>query len=409
MMNEARTPNDGGEEKSGDQGASEETERRSQLSLKAKVIMLSGILFISLIIAELSLRVLDKEVVLRHRMKEGGIFQPFVPGGLGDHCTPEFRVTYTINEFGFRDRPRSKAKDAKTRRVLLLGDSFSVGWGIPQNEVYGHVLETELKGFELWNTSRSGNNPLFYLAQSRRFSKEFDPDAYLVQFFDNDPKEVGDFARRFTYDKDGAMVGLTERYSETGIIQDASAFFNNLALRRGFRKLRRSLRGDGAGHHFIKPGRELSFPKIDKDAYDLAKIIDKPGEGFYQSFGFYFPERRDAWKEALNREKTVLAQLIKEVKDAKKDLAFLYIPHPLVFVDNAKAREMRSSNPHRALLQSLCRENSLLFVDATELLARSKEPIKLYFPLDQHLNPTGHKFLAEQLLKTPLKGFLKGS
>lgn len=407
-MNASKTPEPEPEE-TVEGGQSEPDQERPQISRKAKIIMLSVVLLITLLVAELTLRVLSKEVVLRHRMKEGGIFQPFVPGAVGDFCAPEFRVRYTINDFGFRDRPRSKKRDSKTRRVLLLGDSFSVGWGIPQDEVYAYTLEEELKGFELWNTSRSGNNPLFYLAQSRRFGKEFEPDAYLVQFFDNDPKEVGDFARRFTYDKEGVMIGLTDRYNESGLSRDFSHFFNNLALRRGFRKLRRSLRGGAGAHHFIKPGREIQFPKIDKNPYDLSKIIDAPNEGFYASFGFYFPERRKAWQEALEREKTVVRQFVKEMKDKKKGLAFLYIPHPLVFVDSPKAREMRSTNPHRGMLRSICAENSVLFIDATELLGRHKDPINLYFPLDQHLNPAGHKFLAEQLLKSPLKAFLEGS
>lgn len=407
-MDEATPPNDenGGQ---GEQSKPEETARRSQLTLKAKIIMLSVILLISLVIAECSLRVLDKDVVVRHRMKAGGIFQPFVPGAVGDHCKPEFRVRFTINSLGFRDRPRTKAKDPKKRRVLLLGDSFSVGWGIPQDQVYGYVLENQVPGTELWNASRSGNNPLFYLAQSRRFSKSFDPDAYLVQLFDNDPAEIGHFSQRFTYDENGVMVGLIERYRRSGVVHEASQIFNNLALRRGFGKLRRALRGDFSDRHFTKPGRGLTFPAVEKKADDFAKVLEKPGDGFFKSFGFYFPEKRDSWKKALNREKKILAQLIKEVKETKKGLAFLYIPHPLVFVDNDKAREMRSSNPHRGLLRTLCLENSVLFVDATELLAKHKDPISLYFPLDQHLNPAGHKFLANELLKTPLKAFLKGT
>ena len=356
-----------------DKGQADDQQDRPQMTRKTKMSMLFVVMSLAFVSAEVALRFLDKDVALRHRMSEGSLYTPFVPNGVADHCTPEFRVRYTINQFGFRDRPRTLKRSSQSPRILLLGDSFSVGWGIPQDQSYGFLLEEQLGGFELWNTARSGNNPLFYLAQLRHFGKKYNPDALLIQIFDNDPKEIKDFAGRFEYDSEGRMTRIKERYREPGFSRRVGHFFNNLALRRGLKKLKRTLRGDLGRHHFTKPGRKVTFTEVDRGKHSLINEIKAPTKDFYSCFGFYFDEKKELWREDFDKEMLLIRQTIEECKASKTKLAFLYIPLPHVFIKIPLALKMQRQNPHRELVNKLCQDQKTLFVDSTSLLAKHKK------------------------------------
>jgi len=51
---------------------------------------------------------------------------------------------YTINSDGFRGRDISRKKNSNVKRILFLGDSYTFGWGINDNETYPKQLEAIL-------------------------------------------------------------------------------------------------------------------------------------------------------------------------------------------------------------------------------------------------------------------------
>src|SRR5262245_27858824 len=58
------------------------------------------------------------------------------PNGSFVHETPEYKVTYRSNADGYRDdRPFTAAADGK-QLVTIVGDSFSFGWGVEQEQTF---------------------------------------------------------------------------------------------------------------------------------------------------------------------------------------------------------------------------------------------------------------------------------
>ena len=45
------------------------------------------------------------------------------------HVSPDYNLTYHANAWGMRDRERDKSAHGK-KRVVVLGDSFTEGWGL---------------------------------------------------------------------------------------------------------------------------------------------------------------------------------------------------------------------------------------------------------------------------------------
>lgn len=96
----------------------------------------------------------------------------------------------TINSRGLRDREYAFAKPAGTKRILALGDSYTWGYGVGDEELYTEVLERAAardgRAVEVLNAGVSGwgtdQEYLFFREEGIRY----EPDIVVVTFFFND-------------------------------------------------------------------------------------------------------------------------------------------------------------------------------------------------------------------------------
>lgn len=155
-------------------------------------------LFIAATIGEIFLRIFWESVPPRVDSRTmGGMSLPgwpdflrFVPDTktIAVSPTAEFAVHYKINSFGMRDREHSKRRNVNTCRILFVGDSFTEGYGVEQHEAYPSHIEYLSQGvLESLNAGMRGICPSFAFFRLQRFidfGLEF--DAVVYQVFDND-------------------------------------------------------------------------------------------------------------------------------------------------------------------------------------------------------------------------------
>jgi len=105
----------------------------------------------------------------------------------GDGC-----VEYRFNRFGIRDRDDlTLDKPAGVRRVVCLGDSFTLGWGVRQEHSWPVLVENELRKAEpavqVINCGGAGSAYVdeYELALRHRHGR-FHPDVVLVTLCLND-------------------------------------------------------------------------------------------------------------------------------------------------------------------------------------------------------------------------------
>lgn len=100
-----------------------------------------------------------------------------------------------INSLGLRDVERPAAKPAGTVRVLVLGDSITLGAGLPLESTYPKVMERALAGtapgaaplaIEVWNAGVIGYNAAQEAAWFERHGAALAPDLVVVGFCLND-------------------------------------------------------------------------------------------------------------------------------------------------------------------------------------------------------------------------------
>lgn len=145
-------------------------------------------------------------------------------------------VTMTINSQGLRDREFALQKDPGTYRIMILGDSMTVGWGAPVEETYPKVLEqriaesrpdASLPRVEVINTGVGNYNTCQEVAYFQERGLKYQPDMVVLGFYINDaeptPRPSGGILSRHSYlyvlassflDGLGRMVAQKESYSD---------------------------------------------------------------------------------------------------------------------------------------------------------------------------------------------------
>jgi hypothetical protein len=114
-----------------------------------------------------------------------------------DFLYPEgpFVMEVRTNSFGHRDEEydRTALSADQVTRVLFLGDSFLFGHGVNVKDRFDHLLETRLKSFGqpilLINSGVGAWGTLQEVTYGLDHLKTFNPDAIVLAFCGNDPRD----------------------------------------------------------------------------------------------------------------------------------------------------------------------------------------------------------------------------
>ncbi len=100
-----------------------------------------------------------------------------------------FGQQFTTNAFGMRDRPYTLEKPPGTYRIVVLGSSMDMGWGVGTESTYVNLLEDWLNAhaskrgferrFEVLNFAVAAYSPEQRLDAYRRKAAPFQPDLVL--------------------------------------------------------------------------------------------------------------------------------------------------------------------------------------------------------------------------------------
>jgi lysophospholipase L1-like esterase len=173
-------------------------------------------LAVALVSALVALVAVDR---LAGRLLDVG-FTPLVgpPSTDTELVQPEFRIHVRTNAAGFRGGPLPGAKAPGTARVLVVGDSFTWGYGVAEDEAYPAVLGRLLaartgRAVEVVNLGIPGAGPLDYRWHLEHTGLALAPDVVVVGLFANDVNDLYQLQRFRTR---SPVFALAERPATPG-------------------------------------------------------------------------------------------------------------------------------------------------------------------------------------------------
>ena len=187
-------------------------------------------------------------------------------------------IEIITNSLGWKDTaPRTIARRFDGLRVVVLGDSFAEGLGLPAAETIPARLEPVLRGrkigttngaVEVLNGGRVSYSPLVEYQRLRRFfAAGYRTDVVVVMPDLSDPQDDLYYATQYAFAPDGSPTVLRSgAYSPL-----VRWLYNHLALARDLRRLQLRLRGEA-----IAPGetahsdREIVLTAAERAAIQTA-------------------------------------------------------------------------------------------------------------------------------------------
>ena len=261
------------------------------------IFLLAIAIAIALILLEITLRILPvkSDYVLEEqkamRRENEFVFYEFdrtlgwknKPLSEGPFTMPDSTTYVKINSKGLRDSEYDYEKPSGVKRILVLGDSFTWGYGVEKDEIFTERLEKMLgKGFEVINAGVSGygtDQELLYLEKE---GLKYNPDVILVAFASND----------FTYDNRLNRLGYYPK--PCFIVEDDSLVLTNVPLPE---------LGKNSWEKLIKERDE-----------SLKKSVLKPGKGVED----FFENRTKAYPFLARLFKNTKYTLIKKLRENEK-------------------------------------------------------------------------------------------
>lgn len=117
--------------------------------------------------------------------------RPNEPYASYSHTLPDVNITFRINAQGMRSNVDfDYAKPAGRRRIICLGDSFTIGYEVENEQCFARRLERMLleRGLdvEVLNAGVSGFSNAESLLSFERELQRYAPDVVVLSFFLND-------------------------------------------------------------------------------------------------------------------------------------------------------------------------------------------------------------------------------
>lgn len=188
----------------------------------------------------------------------------------------EWEFRYTINEYGYRGPAIPISNSYDRTNVVVLGDSYSMGVGVDDDEVYSAVLSRELGDcFDVVNLGVGGYGLSHEIRRFYEFGVLYRPQVVVLQFFHNDPSD--DLEDRITRVEDGRFrfrptshrVGWLKQMLSDSVIQYSQVY--NLARNFAYRTVRSRRLADSEEAAVETPVETTGKPSA----------VPQPGESLY--------------------------------------------------------------------------------------------------------------------------------
>ena len=137
--------------------------------------------------------------------------------------TREYDYVQRVNTIGLRGSDIQLRKKPDTYRILMLGDSFTMGRGVSDDHTFSALLEESLNGktrtldgknFEVLNAGVDSYTPLLSFIQLTKIASPLEPDLVVLNLDMSDLLQEVGYRNAATLGADGEIAGVDGREEE---------------------------------------------------------------------------------------------------------------------------------------------------------------------------------------------------
>jgi len=320
----------------------------------------------------------------------------------GRLATSEFDTRIHINALGYRGEDFTFDKGDR-RRILVIGDSQTFGWGVEDWETYSYRLQQLLsKKFpsghlQVINAGFAAcYSPDTYYLYLKREGLALEPDLVIVGIFvGNDLDSAAAFENEWT-EQDAAGLPLRIRGRTSQVV-------GNLLLPREI-PLRYRLPVVSRSHLFqglvqiwwnLRPklaNWQAYLPLVQVRA--MAVAPDRLEEQVPPIYRLHYTDQTE---NVMNRVQWLLLGMKQLASEARVPLYVLLIPEQSQLLENAYSGLPADVGKPQRLLGQFFERERIKYLDLLPLLRGKAAGRPLYFPADRHWNQLGHQLAADAL------------
>lgn len=318
------------------------------------------------------------------------IHHTFIPCGRGPLKTKEFTTHYSINSFGLRDHEYQIPKGKGIFRILMLGDSFTEGYGVEIEDTFSKKVEAKIgfcktefgTKYEVVNGGCASYSPLLEYLFLKEQGLKLEPDVVILNYDMSDIKDDYYYSQIAEFDNYGIPLRvIPEKFS------CSENKVNNYLERHSF---------------FYLSVKE----RLSKSYWEKARIKYETQIGYvgdYSDRYVFTRENTEDWKELwlLSQRYLLLIDNLLKEKGIKFVICVYPYGHQVNGYEWSEGRKVFGFNEGEIystrafpLMEEFCMKQNIPFIN---MLASFKECKKrpLFNKFDGHFTSMGHELMAE--------------
>ncbi len=345
-----------------------------------------------------------------YRKVDFQLHHSFIPDSTGRSITKEWDVTYDINSFGLRDRDYPVVKPESTCRILVLGDSFTEGYGVEIEDAFVKILERRLNGisgekpvYEVINCGIAGYSPLLEYLFLVKKGLQLNPDMVVLFYDFGDLKDDYEYERVTVFGKDGMPLGCSP-------LKRVRAFSSNPVEHFLLKYSRFYLYIENRMNKLLYKLKKIGFKQYINDNVSCKEhiLFDKSENSDIDRF-VVFRENNGYILRRLWQKNEKYIRLIHEML-RDNGVAFVLATYPYAIeINGVEWSEGRREYGFKVgeeyaepivvdFMRRYAEEEGIPFIDVYTYFKES-DLKPLYFDFDGHFTDNGHRVMAESMFK----------
>lgn len=352
----------------------------------AKIWISFSAIFLTYFIAELTLSLLFVKRLSPTIIQDPYRHHKLAPNTISKLDGEEYQYVQRVNNIGMRGRDVELNSAHTNFRILMLGDSFTMGKGVADDKTFSALLESSLrdknKNVEVLNAGVDSYSPILSYLQLTRDPKDLAPDLVVLNLDMSDLVQESAYRKNATYNAQGEILRIEGRF--------------RLSLR-----IRRWI------NHNLYISRFIIFNLNKSSQSDATSIENVTAQANKELLKHTLEEDTEDRTEQWNNIFDSILKIKKYCDGHHSEFLLTIYPwgHQVSDTEWVKGRTVflpeKFHVSDRSLDQviSFSRDNKVQLLNLFPALRSYRGNSKLYYNRDIHWTETGHKLIAHEFEK----------